>query len=609
MALLVIAFIVAWRMHPRHPILLMALVMTLLVWQDPIMNWAPYAVYNPQLWHWPETWGLVSLSPTVEPFIVIGYATFYMAPFFPAIWILRRLQARRPTESFVWRHPLISLSVLIFAIGFVFDSLLEMFLIRTQLYIYSQVIPFGSFAVGKWYQFPLIWEASLVTLVMIPAGVLLYRDDTGRTQAEKLALRIRAFRVRPALGTFVVMFAIINVAYFCYGGGYASSAPPGQPLRWRARGPFRKPRCTTPTASTRPRASRVLIPAAFGRVGRAANPMGGRTTRCPRKTDVVARMDSGRSVVVTGASRGLGLATAAYLHRAHWTVVAAMRSPEEGMKRLRALTGSDEDDPRLVGVRLDLDDSDSIKTASESILDLVGAPYGLVHNAGIAGVGSLEEMPVSVWEQIFSTNFFGPMKLTKRLLPSMRKAGGGRIVMISSAGAIRGMPAIGAYSAAKGALERWAESLSQEVAPFGVGVSVLVAGTFRTDILELTTTYADYDGPYGQHHANLEKFGNRFLRFASSPGAVRACGGQSPRGPTAVRSTRHWTGCSAPHDREPVAPNQCSPTNHMSSNRHSCRGLPARPSAADDSLREHPNQPRGTPCLKLLLRHSSPACS
>lgn len=221
MALLVIAFVVAWRMHPRHPILLMALVMTLLVWQDPIMNWAPYAVYNPQLWHWPETWGLVSLSPTVEPFIVIGYATFYMAPFFPAIWILRRLQAGRPSESFVWRHPLISLSVLIFAIGFVFDCLLEMFLIRTQLYIYSQVIPFGSFAVGKWYQFPLIWEASLVTLVMIPAGVLLYRDDTGRTQAEKLALRIRAFRVRPALGTFVVMFAIINVAYFCYGGGYA----------------------------------------------------------------------------------------------------------------------------------------------------------------------------------------------------------------------------------------------------------------------------------------------------------------------------------------------------------------------------------------------------
>ena len=221
MVTLITAFVWAWRRYPRHPILLMVLVTTVLIWQDPIMNWAPYAVYNPQLWHWPETWALVSLSPTVEPFIVVGYATFYMLPFFPAVWLLRRLQARRPVEAFVWRHPLVSLSLLIFAIGFVFDAMLEMFLVRTQLYIYSQVVPFGSFAAGKWYQFPLIWEASLVTLVMIPAGVLLYRDDTGRTQAEKLAHRVGGFRARPALGAFLVMFAIINVAYFAYGGGYA----------------------------------------------------------------------------------------------------------------------------------------------------------------------------------------------------------------------------------------------------------------------------------------------------------------------------------------------------------------------------------------------------
>jgi uncharacterized protein DUF5135 len=213
--------VVGWRRHPRHPVLLMVLVTTLLVWQDPIMNWAPYAVYNPQLWHWPETWPLVSLSPTVEPFIVIGYATFYMAPFFPAAWILRRIQARRPPESFVSRHPLVTLAGLILAIGFVFDAALENFLVRTQLYIYSQVMPFGSYAAGEWYQFPLIWESAGVTLVMIPAGVLLHRDDTGRTQAERLAHRIRAVRGRPALGTFLVMFAVVNVAYFAYGAEFA----------------------------------------------------------------------------------------------------------------------------------------------------------------------------------------------------------------------------------------------------------------------------------------------------------------------------------------------------------------------------------------------------
>ena len=59
------------------------------------------------------------------------------------------------------------------------------------------MVPFGSIFAGKCYQFPLIWESSLVTLVMIPAGVLLYRDDTGRTQAEKLAQRFRVFRRPP----------------------------------------------------------------------------------------------------------------------------------------------------------------------------------------------------------------------------------------------------------------------------------------------------------------------------------------------------------------------------------------------------------------------------
>src|SRR5262245_61210843 len=212
---------VFWQRYPRHPVLLMAIAATGLVWIDPVMNWAPYAVYNPQLTHWPETWPLVSLSPTVEPFVVLGYATFYVAPFFPALWVLRRMQARRSADSLVWRHPLIVLSAMILVIGFVYDAILEIVCVRTGLYIYSHVIPLGSLWAGEWYQFPLLWESALVTVVMIPAGVLLYRDDTGRTQAEKLAQRVRGFRTRPALGTFLVMFAILNVAYLVYGGAFA----------------------------------------------------------------------------------------------------------------------------------------------------------------------------------------------------------------------------------------------------------------------------------------------------------------------------------------------------------------------------------------------------
>jgi len=242
-------------------------------------------------------------------------------------------------------------------------------------------------------------------------------------------------------------------------------------------------------------------------------------TRAARSTEDGAgsQVPDGRSAVVTGASRGLGLATAAHLHRRGWTVLAAMRSPDDGMPRLRDLTGAGDDDPRLVPVHLDFDDPTSIADAARLVREAVGAPDALVHVAGVAGVGALEEMPQAVWEQIFSTNFWGPVRLTRELLPAMRSAGDGRIVLVSSQGAIRGMPGIGAYSAAKGALERWAESLSQEVAAFGIGVTVLVSGTFKTEILELTPTYADPTGPYGPLHEPLERNGRRFIRFAGPP--------------------------------------------------------------------------------------------
>jgi hypothetical protein len=214
-------FFWAWRRWPAHPVLLMAIVTTIIVWQDPIMNWAPYAVYNPQLWHFPEDWALVSLSPTVEPFIVILYATFYLGPYFPSQWIVRKIQAKRPLDSFVWRHPLMSMAIAIYLVGFIFDAFLEIADIHTGLYLYDQVIPFGSVFTGTPFQFPLIWESSLVTLVMIPAGVLLYRDDTGRTVAEKLAQRAQIFTGRPVLGAFVVMLVVLNVAYFAYGAGFA----------------------------------------------------------------------------------------------------------------------------------------------------------------------------------------------------------------------------------------------------------------------------------------------------------------------------------------------------------------------------------------------------
>jgi NAD(P)-dependent dehydrogenase (short-subunit alcohol dehydrogenase family) len=221
-----------------------------------------------------------------------------------------------------------------------------------------------------------------------------------------------------------------------------------------------------------------------------------------------------RTVVVTGASRGLGFASTVRLYSEGWRVVAAMRTPDRGLPLLRQATGAGEDDDRLIGVQLDLLDPPSIAVAAKAIEEAVGAPYALVHNAGISAAGMVEETDMALWQRMFATSVLGPVALTQALLPSMRAAGEGRIVLVSSAAGVRGQPGTAPYSAAKGALERWGESMACEIAPFGLGVTVLVAGTYDTEIITDagTTDDRDFDGPYARLHNTMNTRG----RFAVS---------------------------------------------------------------------------------------------
>jgi NAD(P)-dependent dehydrogenase (short-subunit alcohol dehydrogenase family) len=195
-----------------------------------------------------------------------------------------------------------------------------------------------------------------------------------------------------------------------------------------------------------------------------------------------------------------------------------MRSVDDGMARLRERTGATADDPRLSPITLDLLDTGSIAGAVKAIRETSGVPDALVHNAGIAAVACVEEMPADATEEVFTTNFFGPVQLTKELLPDMRAARTGRIVVVSSMGGLRGMPATSAYSAAKAALERWAESLAFEIAPFGLGVTVLVTGTYATDIIGVSVRqYSDKSGPYAGLYAPLDRMEPKVHRLARDP--------------------------------------------------------------------------------------------
>ena len=212
-----------------------------------------------------------------------------------------------------------------------------------------------------------------------------------------------------------------------------------------------------------------------------------------------------------------------------------MRAPDKGMALLREATGAREDDDRLIGVQLDLTDAASVSAAAKAIEEAVGAPYAVVHNAGISAAGMVEETDIALWQRMFTTSVLGPVALTQALLPSMRAAGEGRIVLVSSAAGVRGQPATAPYSAAKGALERWGESMACEIAPFGLGVTVLVAGTYDTEIITDagTTDNRDFEGPYARLHNTMNSRGRFAMKLARPPerftdGLIKALDDRKP---------------------------------------------------------------------------------
>ena len=186
-----------------------------------------------------------------------------------------------------------------------------------------------------------------------------------------------------------------------------------------------------------------------------------------------------KRAVVTGANSGIGLATTLRLAGDGFEVLAGARRAE-GLDDIAAAAEA-AGVSGVVPVTLDVTDDDSVAEAFGAALAR-GPVDVLVNNAGITGAGSVEETPVATFQAMFETNVAGVVRCTQQVLPTMRQLGAGRIVNISSSSAILSPPLMAAYASTKRAVESISESLQAEVAPFGIRVIVVQAGTIHTPI-------------------------------------------------------------------------------------------------------------------------------
>lgn len=183
------------------------------------------------------------------------------------------------------------------------------------------------------------------------------------------------------------------------------------------------------------------------------------------------------TVVVTGASSGIGEATALHLDELGFTVFAGVRRDEDGT----ALAAKTSD--RLTPIRLDVTDADSIAAAATIVGNATeGRLHALVNNAGLSVNGPLELLSVRQIETLMQVNVIGLMAVTQALLPLLRAARG-RIVNISSGHGLLAIPDKSAYAASKFAVQAISDALRVELMPFGVAVSCLAVGKVETAVL------------------------------------------------------------------------------------------------------------------------------
>jgi len=242
---------------------------------------------------------------------------------------------------------------------------------------------------------------------------------------------------------------------------------------------------------------------------------------------------SERSVLITGCSSGIGLASAREMKTRGWRVFATARKPED-MARLR-------DEEGVESLYLDYAEPHSIEAAAEQVLAATGGKLTALFNNGAYGQpGAVEDLRRDVLRDQFEAGFFGWHDLTRRIIPAMRQQGGGRIVFCSSVLGLVSAPYRGAYCASKFAVEALADSLRMELAATGIRIVLIepgpIASRFLEHALEAYRRNIDLEGSahreiYRARIARLEDGGDQTFKLGPEAVALKLVHALESRNP------------------------------------------------------------------------------
>lgn len=227
-----------------------------------------------------------------------------------------------------------------------------------------------------------------------------------------------------------------------------------------------------------------------------------------------------KTVVITGASSGIGRAAAEYLSGKNWSVFAGVRKLEDADDMRRE--GAGDIRPILLDVTDEAEVAAAVKTVSEALDGQTLS--GLVNNAGIAKMGPLALQPLEDFEVHFSVNVFGMLRASQAFIPllgadSARKGPPGRIVNITSVGGRVASPYLGAYTATKHANEAMTDTLRRELAIYGIDAIAIGPGSVKTPIWEKAEK-ENKDGPYASSDwaASIETFEEVMIKAGNEGG-------------------------------------------------------------------------------------------